>query len=210
MGYKFSTYALSCLYYGLETSVLKIKRNGIPVNLYQRIQPAIAAVEEINEKSIYDDPKLEKEVVKLVSNPALPNPVNPSVAWKVMRSLNMKNISLPDENGERQFDIVAKNNTEEAAIQNYYNSQLFEILDILPERKKEIIKMRYGFYGTPMTLEEVGKKFGITREFVRQIEIDAIRRLRKYIFANTQFEADDTAAFTYDEEHEYVDKNRNS
>ncbi|MCX7716735.1 MAG: sigma-70 family RNA polymerase sigma factor [Endomicrobia bacterium] len=48
----------------------------------------------------------------------------------------------------------------------------------LDEREREILKLRYGFYGKEYTLEEVGKIFSITRERVRQVEAKAIRRLR--------------------------------
>ncbi len=51
-------------------------------------------------------------------------------------------------------------------------------LDTLSDREKDIIKMFFGIGGQEKTLEEIGDKFGLTRERVRQIKEKAIRRLR--------------------------------
>jgi RNA polymerase sigma factor (sigma-70 family) len=49
----------------------------------------------------------------------------------------------------------------------------------LPERERDVVKLRYGLNGDiePATLEEIGRRLGITRERVRQIEADALERL---------------------------------
>ena len=53
------------------------------------------------------------------------------------------------------------------------------MLQLLPERERKILQLRYGLNdGRYRTLEEVGVEFGITRERVRQIEAVALRRLR--------------------------------
>lgn len=49
---------------------------------------------------------------------------------------------------------------------------------ILPERERDIVYKRFGFVGSPMTLEEVGQELNLTRERVRQLEVRALRRLR--------------------------------
>ena len=48
----------------------------------------------------------------------------------------------------------------------------------LPERERDVIELRYGIGGRdPMTLEEIGRRLGLTRERVRQIELESLRRL---------------------------------
>ena len=48
----------------------------------------------------------------------------------------------------------------------------------LPDREREVVTLRYGLGGTePKTLEEIGRRLGLTRERVRQIELDSLRRL---------------------------------
>ena len=53
------------------------------------------------------------------------------------------------------------------------------MLHALSDREARVLKMRFGLEGQrPMTLEEVGKKFGVTRERIRQIEAKALRKLK--------------------------------
>ena len=57
--------------------------------------------------------------------------------------------------------------------------ELKEVLETLTKREEEVLELRFGLYdGTCHTLEEVGKKFGVTRERIRQIEAKALRKLR--------------------------------
>jgi RNA polymerase primary sigma factor len=57
--------------------------------------------------------------------------------------------------------------------------QVREVLDALPMREAQVLMLRYGFQdGQSHTLQEVGNKMGITRERVRQIESQAMNRLR--------------------------------
>jgi RNA polymerase primary sigma factor len=68
---------------------------------------------------------------------------------------------------------------EESAIQMSMSEDLQKRLDTLPSRELEVIQYRYGLKGeTPMTLSDVGRKLGITRERARQLEVQALQRLR--------------------------------
>ena len=58
------------------------------------------------------------------------------------------------------------------------------ILDGLPERERRILQLRFGLTGEePMTLEEVGKRLGVTRERIRQMELKTLRRLQSFRLA---------------------------
>ena len=78
---------------------------------------------------------------------------------------------IADEDTPSPEEVIIKEQTREnlnAYLQKY-----------LKPREIQIIKMRYGFESdTPMTLEEIGQEFGMTRERIRQIEARALRRLR--------------------------------
>ena len=67
----------------------------------------------------------------------------------------------------------------EMVSQTILTDTIHEILAALPEREREVIRLRFGFEdGREYTLEEVGTRFNVTRERIRQIEAKAIRRLR--------------------------------
>jgi RNA polymerase primary sigma factor len=68
---------------------------------------------------------------------------------------------------------------EEEASRNLLKDQLYTVLCELNEREKKIIMLRFGLENErPMTLEEVGREFNVTRERIRQIEAKALRKLR--------------------------------
>ncbi len=68
---------------------------------------------------------------------------------------------------------------EEVASEDLLKDDLVEILNALPPRESKVLKLRYGLLGyASHTLKEVGIKMGVTRERVRQIEAQALRRLR--------------------------------
>jgi RNA polymerase primary sigma factor len=88
-------------------------------------------------------------------------------------------ISESDETS--YLDMLEEKNaasTEDNVFQHSLEDEIGELLEDLEPREKEIIRMRYGFNGDPMTLEEIGKKIGLSRERIRQIEKKAIRRFR--------------------------------
>jgi RNA polymerase primary sigma factor len=69
---------------------------------------------------------------------------------------------------------------EEKVVDLHFKDQLYEVLNNLTDREREILLLRFGLENIrPHTLEEVGKIFNVTRERIRQIEAKAIKRLRQ-------------------------------
>ena len=62
---------------------------------------------------------------------------------------------------------------------------IYGLLDTLSDREAAVIKMRFGLEGNSMTLEEVGKELGVTKERIRQIEDKALKKLRNPIRSAT-------------------------
>ncbi|MGB9766816.1 MAG: sigma-70 family RNA polymerase sigma factor [Sulfurihydrogenibium sp.] len=89
------------------------------------------------------------------------------------------------ESGEEDFtllDVLSKKGTEDIEkeiLENTLKKELESMLNVLDEREREIIKLRYGLEGNePKTLEEVGEMLGISRERVRQLEQRALKKLK--------------------------------
>ena len=81
---------------------------------------------------------------------------------------------------------------EDIAIQNESKKLLLEIIDkCLGPREIRIIKMRFGFEGMPMTLEEIGKEFKVTRERIRQVEAKGLMKIRRYMKSHEMFKRSD-------------------
>lgn len=89
---------------------------------------------------------------------------------------------LNNDSEGRVGEVLADESLEtpmEIAAQNMLHQELTAALNALPERERKILQLRYGLTdGRRRTLEEVGVAFGITRERTRQIEAEALRRLR--------------------------------
>jgi RNA polymerase primary sigma factor len=88
-----------------------------------------------------------------------------------------------DEEESELGDFVADDRTEEpfdTATERLQREDIQKALDALPERERQVIELRYGLRGhEPLTLEEVGRAFGVTRERIRQIENNTLKKLKQ-------------------------------
>jgi RNA polymerase primary sigma factor len=88
------------------------------------------------------------------------------------------------EEDESELGLYLEDQTTPSPAQvtqaNILHERIDEVLSALTPREARIIRMRFGLgHERPYTLEEVGTKFGLTRERIRQIEGKALRRLRQ-------------------------------
>jgi RNA polymerase sigma factor (sigma-70 family) len=88
---------------------------------------------------------------------------------------------LGDEDDAVLGDLVASDGPlpEEIVEDSLRSESLALALQALPERHRDVIVLRYGLEGDPRTLEDIGRRLGITRERVRQIEVEALNRLAR-------------------------------
>ena len=104
-------------------------------------------------------------------------------------------ISLETPIGEKEDshlgDFIEDQKTaspEDEAAATMRREQVYSMLDTLTEREKGVLALRFGMDdGTPRTLEEVGKHFGVTRERIRQIEGKALKKLKKQALPMTGY-----------------------
>jgi RNA polymerase primary sigma factor len=90
---------------------------------------------------------------------------------------------INEDEEEAELGMFVEDDVTPTPIQSAYSKLLSEkiqeVLDTLPPREARILRLRFGLEnGRSYTLEEVGQKFGLTRERIRQIESKALRRLR--------------------------------
>ena len=79
--------------------------------------------------------------------------------------------SFPNKNALKADSIINE---------EYKNKELKMLLNTLPNREHDVIRMYFGIGCYPITLEEIGEKFGITYERARQIKESALSNLKKY------------------------------
>jgi len=133
--------------------------------------------------------KLKEELGREPTEEEIAKRLNTSVK-KVKNALSIVRLPISldmplGEGGEEDFtllDVLSKKGTEDIErelIEETIHKELESMLDVLDDREKEIIKMRYGLSGEePKTLEEAGEKLGISRERVRQLEQRALKKLK--------------------------------
>lgn len=176
-GFRFSTYATYWIRQAISRALGEQSRAiRIPSNMLEllsKVKKAKAELMQINgtdpsEKEIADHIGAELDKVQTVLDLA-----------QVTTSLD----TPVDDEGETCIgDLIADNSAENplSKLLREANSQIIQsVLNTLPPREAEILRMRFGIdREKPMTLEEVGQHYGLTKERIRQVENKAIRKLR--------------------------------
>jgi RNA polymerase primary sigma factor len=175
-GYKFSTYATWWIRQAVQRGVANKSRTiRIPVHIVEREQKIARATRDLTLK-LERDPS-DEEVAKEAKLP-LKQVGEVRQAARAVASLDKP---VGSEGDAELGDLIA---TATPAIEEEVHVSLAEetlrrAVDALPEREREIVKLRYGMDGDPdpKSLEEIGRTLGLTRERVRQIEAQALERL---------------------------------
>ncbi len=176
-GFKFSTYATWWIRQAVTRALADQARTiRVPVHMAERIAKVAAVGRELEQEMGRD------------ATPAEIGKVLDFTAEEVERVLQIARhpISLErptGEDAEASFgDFIADDSAPdpgERAATEMLRSEIAEVLSSMLPREAEVLALRYGLAdGQVHTLEEVGDRFGVTRERIRQIETKALRRLR--------------------------------
>lgn len=206
-GYKFSTYATWWIRQAVSRAIADQARTiRIPVHMYETINKITRRQRDLVQK-LGHEPTVEELVLELDDflsaeeagsiKTALEEErkVDPLLnrKWKQAASKvrNILRISkdpmsletpVGHEDSTELGDFIEDESVEEpvaAASKELLREQIGQVLDFLTDREREVLEMRFGLNdGKDHTLEEVGKRFGVTRERIRQIEAKALRKLR--------------------------------
>ncbi len=176
-GYKFSTYATWWIRQAVTRAIAdKARTIRIPVHM----------VEKLNRVA-----HVERQLVQSLGREPEPAEIAAELRWPLDEVRDILRVSqLPvslekpvgDEDESELGDFVADDEVAEPfeeASEHLQREGVRRALDALPDRERQVIELRYGLSGLePLTLEEVGKTFGVTRERIRQIETNTLKKLR--------------------------------
>ncbi len=176
-GFKFSTYATWWIRQAITRAIADQARTiRIPVHMVETINKLIRVSRQLVQK-LGREPTAEEiakemgidaervaEIQRIAQEPvSLETPIGEEEDSQLGDFLEDKELLSPDD----------------AAANQLLREELENMIDELAPREREVLRLRFGLEdGHPYTLEEVGRRFGVTRERIRQIEAKALRKLR--------------------------------
>ncbi|VGO23068.1 RNA polymerase sigma factor SigA [Pontiella sulfatireligans] len=176
-GYKFSTYATWWIRQAITRSIADQARTiRIPVHMIETINKLMRIQKQLlqefgreaSPEELADEMELPVErvraILKIAQQPiSLQSPIGDSDDTHFGDFIEDKSAEKPDE--MTAFSLLKE--------------KIGDVLQTLTEREQEVLTLRFGLVdGYPRTLEEVGRKFNVTRERIRQIEAKALRKMR--------------------------------
>ena len=177
-GFRFSTYATWWIRQTITRAIADQGRTiRVPVHMVDRIRVMYKRIHEL-EQDLGREPSIDE----LSDSLEIPKQ---KVEWMMQVSWLPLSLESPinDDEEESELGYFVEDQQTPSPSQSVYtkllSDKINEVLDSMPFREARILRMRFGLEnGKFYTLEEVGKRFGLTRERIRQIETKALRRLR--------------------------------
>jgi len=179
-GFRFSTYATWWIRQTIERAIMNQTRTiRLPIHVVKELNIYLRAARQLAQ-SLDHDPTPE-DVAELLDKPI--------EEVKRMLGLNERVTSvdspLSKDADKSILDAIPDENNPDPAVQlqdDDVRANMRVWLSKLSDKQREVVERRFGLYGHEIsTLEEVGNEIGVTRERVRQIQVEALRRLREIL-----------------------------
>ncbi len=176
-GFKFSTYATWWIRQAVTRAIADQGRTiRVPVHMYEQINRLTRANSALSQE-LGREPTIDELAVALE--------VSPSKVEHIIR-VSQRPLSLEKPVGEEEDSVLGDfipdeeaDSPQQSAHHQLLSEKIEDVFQSLTPRETRILQLRFGLVdGHAYTLEEVGKKFGVTRERIRQIEAGALNRLR--------------------------------
>ena len=177
LGFRFSTYATWWIKQSVERALLNQTRTiRVPIHVLKELNSHLRSMAELR-RQLKREPSLE-ELATFLDKPV------EEVRRVLTATKNVDSIDdIYDDSSRPIIETIAAEGTqspEENLIQNNLGSHIDSWLDMLSDNQRTVISMRFGLRGhDASTLESIGQQIGLTRERVRQIQIEAIKKLSK-------------------------------
>ncbi len=178
LGFRFSTYATWWIRQTIERAIMNQTRTiRLPIHVVKEINVYLRAARQLAQQ-LDHEPSAE-EIATLLDKPI--------GEVKRMLGLNERIASVDTPIGKDEdkslLDSIPDEQNQDPS-QRLVDEDLFNNLEVwlsqLNDKQREVVERRFGLHGyEKATLEEVGNEIGVTRERVRQIQMDALRRLRE-------------------------------
>lgn len=182
-GFRFSTYATWWIRQTIERAIMNQTRTiRLPIHVVKELNVYLRAARELSQK--LDNEPTAEDIADLLDRPV--------ADVKRMLALNERVASVDTPLGPNSdkclLDTVADDRSADPCTtlqENDITGSLSSWLDDLSEKQREVVSRRFGLRGyETSTLEEVGREIGLTRERVRQIQVEALKRLREIMESN--------------------------
>lgn len=177
-GFRFSTYATWWIRQTIERAIMNQTRTiRLPIHVVKELNVYLRAARELTQK--LDHEPTAEEIAELLEKPvadvkrmlklnervtSVDTPLGPSSDRSILDTIADERVSDPGEELQ-QSDI---------------QTNLDHWIEELPDKQREVLSRRFGLRGyETSTLEDVGREIGLTRERVRQIQVEALKRLRE-------------------------------
>ncbi len=173
---KFISYAS----WWVKQSIIKfLTEQSTPIKIPIKAKSRNRKIDEIKttlKKELHQDPN--KEEIMEVSGLSEKELKNAEFAKLSFDSLDQ---FVGDDKDATLLDLIGEDNSlEDKQIHDSLMEDINNYIESLPEREQDIIRLRYGLYdGKPRTLREIGEKYNISKERVRQLEANIMSKLRR-------------------------------
>lgn len=180
LGYRFSTYATWWIRQNIERALMNQTRTiRVPVHVVKELNSYMKASRRLSQK-LEHEPTVDdiaramgkpvKDITKMLGLTERATSIDAGLGEDLDHSLLD---SLPDDSGHEPGNVTE---------QDELNHALLDWMDELSVKQQEVICRRFGLLGfDPATLEDVGKDIGLTRERVRQIQVEALGKLKSIL-----------------------------
>jgi len=179
-GFRFSTYATWWIRQTIERGLMNQTRTiRLPIHVIKELNTYLRAArkltQELNREATSED------VARLLNKPKK----DVDKMFRLADRVSSFDIPIGGDGERPLLDVIPdENNTDPSSIlqDESVMQHLDEWLDELDEKQRDVVVRRFGLRNYPRgTLEEVGHELGVTRERVRQIQMDALRKLRRIL-----------------------------
>ena len=176
-GFRFSTYATWWIRQTIERAIMNQTRTiRLPIHVVKELNVYLRAARELAQK--LDHEPTAEEIADALDKPV----EDVSKMLRLNERITSVDTPIGSDNDKALLDIIAdeKGHGPEEELQDKdIKCSIVRWLEELNPKQREVLARRFGLMGyEPSTLEDVGAEIGLTRERVRQIQVEALRRLR--------------------------------